>query len=62
MNPALALVPILAGLIVLFVGATLFAQRPTPAPLVIGACLLLDVALIGTGLALLPLALPLTGF
>ncbi|MDR6952077.1 hypothetical protein J2X65_001428 [Ancylobacter sp. 3268] len=62
MNPALALAPILAGLIVLFIGATLLVQRPAPRPLLVGACVVLDVALIGSGLLLLPFALPLGGF
>ncbi|GAB4067313.1 hypothetical protein KHC28_04280 [Ancylobacter sonchi] len=62
MNPALALAPILAGLIVLFVGATVLVQRPASRPLLVGACLLLDVALLGAGLVLLPFALPLSGF
>ena len=57
MNPALALAPILAGLIVLFTGATVLVQRPRVAPLLVGACIALDVLLLGAGLVLLPFAL-----
>ena len=57
MNPALALAPIFAGLIVLFIGATVLAQRPAPAPLVVGVWVVLDMVFIATGLVLLPFAL-----
>ncbi|MCB4770688.1 hypothetical protein LGR54_18930 [Ancylobacter sp. Lp-2] len=62
MNPALALLPILAGLIILFIGATVLVQRPASQPLLVGACLLVDVVLLGAGLVLLPFALPLSVF
>ncbi|MFT0862346.1 hypothetical protein [Ancylobacter sp. G4_0304] len=50
----LALALILAGLIVLFVGATVLVQLSAPRGWMIGAYVTLDAALIGTGLVLLP--------
>ncbi|MCJ8142838.1 hypothetical protein MKI84_07895 [Ancylobacter sp. A5.8] len=49
-----ALILILAGLIVLFVGATILVQLAAPRGWMVGAYVLLDAALIGSGLVLLP--------
>lgn len=56
-SPGLVLAPILAGLIALFVGATLLVDFPAPPRWMIGAYVVVEVVLMGTGLFLLPFSL-----
>ncbi|QJP17278.1 hypothetical protein G3545_28730 [Starkeya sp. ORNL1] len=62
MNLGLVLVPILAGVITLFVGATLLVHHPAPRRWMVGTYVLLEIALLGTGLFLLPFALRFDSF
>lgn len=59
---ALALAPIIAGLIILFVGASLLLDMSAPRRWMIGSYVLLEVSLLGTGLVLLPFALQFPSF